>query len=373
MTEPRSRPDPNPLAAPSPGAANHGGPDHPGSKPRVDPAGLEHVRSANVAVPTAVGAAVERFRNIYKHLPLTCPNCGFEGRAKIAQLDRTFHCKHCSRVFHVTVQGTVTGMREPEDVHVDQGTAIAPQKLNWVEKRFVQLPRLARWAALAGVLLSLAGMAVWFKKLQPEPLPRDLQKRAELAGRALALGDLHTLDRMTMTDQRETLHKWYEAVRPNEFADLPPESDLTVIVGALGKLLRKAERVAGKQKKVPVADFRTPLEIALPPNDEGMQLVAQVDLVWVKEDGEWRMDGEWLRDSEQRIKFGPPRPFVPAVPAVEAADGEMDDGAAARGRPLTARERKKRFEARTEQAAAQKAAAPEKAPPPPPARRRRGN
>jgi hypothetical protein len=384
MTDPGPELKKTSTPRPRYGAAGSGAPQGPPSAPAargaVQP---DRVLRPSLGTPSVEGISAEKFKE-YKYVPLECPNCGFSGKVKITLLDRSFHCKECNQVFHVTVDGTVRGTRPAEPGVTDPGAPLPLEKPNWVEKKFSQLPPAARWSPLAGALVILVwlGFSYYSSYSSHRALSKDLQKRAELAGRALALGDLRTLDRMTMSDEVETLHTWYEKVRPNEFADLPPESDLTVTVGELGKLLRRAERVAGKNKKVVVADFRTPLEIALPPDDDDMQLVAQVDLVWVKEDGEWRIDADWLRDSEQRIHFGPPRPFVPPVPAGEAAEGQMapNNGPV---RALSRREKQKLRESGAEQAPppqqaeeeeTEEEAPEEQAPAPaPPPRRRRGN
>lgn len=368
--------------------------DRKDSRPRIGRAPAE-----SLATPSVDGRFADRFKE-YKYVPLECPSCGFEGKVKITMLDRTFHCKECNQQFHVTVRGTVPGKRPPDEHAVGPGAPVELNKPNMVEVWFGYLPRGARWAMLPVAVGAFVLLVLLFRWTRDAPLPRDLPKRAELAGRALALGDLQTLDRMAISDQRKTLQEWYEAVRAKEFEGLTPESELGVTVGELSKLLRRVERVPGKKKKVAVADFRTPVEIALPPDGDDMQLVAQVDMVWVKEDGEWRIDGDWLRDSEQRIVFGPPRPFVPAVPTGDAAeemltqddfeDVNTEDGDAGEAapnpaapppnRPKTALERKRMREAQAmkefaelQKAQAQKAVEQKNAPPPPPPRKRREN
>ena len=380
----------NPQSNLTPAATRARNSEKPGaaSDEREDsrPQGIRRAPAESLAQPIEEGTFADKFK-VLKYVPLECPNCGFEGKVKITLLDHTFHCKQCNQDFHVTVRGTVPGKRPPAEGIVDPSAPVELDKPNRIEVWFNRLPPGARWAMLPATVAAIVFLVVLFRWTRDAPLPRDLQKRAELAGRALALGDLHTLDRMTMSDELETLRTWYEAVRPNEFTKLTPESDVTVTVGQLSKLMRRVEKVAGKKKAV--ADFRTPLEIALPPEDE-MQLVGQVDLVWVKEDGEWRIDGDWLRDSEQRIEFGPPRPFVPAVPAGAAAETFAADDVAAENvdeeevdgeeraskavtappqpaRPKTAAERKRLREARImedadeQRAVAQKAAEKEAA------------
>ncbi|HUY33252.1 MAG TPA: hypothetical protein VMV69_10765 [Pirellulales bacterium] len=301
MDERSHKPNPGPVGKPALDAPADSAPDRGDADPEHLVAGgaseSEHDESPGLP---GRGVGAERFKGIiYRYIPVECPSCGFEGRVKIASLDRTFHCKQCKRVFHVDVRGTIAGERPPEEiVAVDPSAPIAPEKPNWVERRFLRLPRVARWGVLVAMVLALAGVGLLFKQVQEAPLPLDLHKRAELAGKALAQGDWRLLDRMAMPGHSDALHEWYTKARPKEFAALTLESDVNVVVGQLAEMFRRAERVPGKKKKVPIADFRTPVEIVLPGNPQGPARF-QVDFVWVKaKDGEWQIDGEWARDTE---------------------------------------------------------------------------
>jgi hypothetical protein len=387
MSEPARPPDPIHVAATPPGAARDGGPNGVGAGPEPGAAGSEqtHFRSANLAVPSVVGAAAEKFKH-YKHVPLQCPNCGFEGRAKIVQLGGTFYCKQCGKNFHVTVQGTVRGTRPPEERRAPEGAVIALEKPNWLERSFSRLPRLGRWAAWAVLVLAIGGGATfWLQSQREASLPSDLQKRAELAGSAFAQGNWQLLDRMAMPEGSQALHDWYEKVRPQELAELTSKPDVRVTIGTMTRLYRTLERVEGKNEKVPVADFRTPLDIDVYETREG-PLRFHLDLVWVKKDGEWRIDGEWAREFSQPAKSAaPPRPAPEQVAGKtltdggDGADGAGSDATAPPGsaRPKTALERKQMREARFADqppqptAAAQQRAEPARALPLSPAQRRR--
>jgi len=297
VTKVRATPDPSPVAKPSPDAKKGGGPGVPDALPQpgATPDGSADLRAKD-SVPGVLGSVAERFKRIYQHVPLTCPTCGFQGMAKIVLLNRTFHCKACRRDFHVTLRGTVPGTRPPEEGRADPGDPISFDRPNWLERWFVRLPPVARWGVLVAVVLALAGVWQLFKQAQGAPLPLDLRKRAELAGKALAQGDWHLLDRMAMPEHSDALRDWYSKFRPKELASLSLESDVSVVVGEPAEIFRRAERLPGEKKKVPIADYRTPVEIVLP----GGVARLQVDFMWVKaKDGQWQIDGEWARENAE--------------------------------------------------------------------------
>lgn len=239
--------------------------------------------------------AAGRFKGEYEYMPLQCPRCGLYGKVKISKLHRTFTCKQCRRVFHVTLQGIVTGERPPQEVARELGAPIPAQKPNWLERWFSRLPPLLRWAVAGGVFgaLVVAGMLV--VKLLEDPFPTDLGARAVIAGQAFAKGDLRTLERLAMSGTSEALRQWYDKTPREAFAGLGPESNVQATVGQMSETFRRAENDA-KGGKTLVADFQTPVEIHLPERADGPATFT-VDFLWVKSHrGRWQIDGQWMLD-----------------------------------------------------------------------------
>lgn len=266
------------------------------------PAGVSQSAAA------AIDTAKKKKDSLYEYLPLECPNCGFQGRAKISRLDRTFNCKQCGKVFHLTVKGANKGERPPEEIELDPSLLVEVQPPNRLEKWFGRLPPKARWAVLGGAVLGVAALFMLFKKAQLDPLPSDHLRRAALAGEAVAKGDWRTLERLAMPGTSEALREWYDSVPRDGLSGVTTESNVSAKVGAMSKMFRRAEKNE-KGKKTPVADFRTPIEVRLPEQVDAPS-VLRVEFVWIENSrGRWQIDGEWmLKHGKKYVKVeGPAR------------------------------------------------------------------
>lgn len=243
--------------------------------------------------------SADRFKGEYAYVPLECPRCGLAGKVKISRLDRTFTCKQCKRVFHITVHGVVNGERPPRDVLPDPEAPIQSQRANRLERWFSRLPPVVRWGIAGAIAGALPVIAMLFLRLREDPFPEDLSQRAAIAGQAFAKGDWRTLDRLAMPDTSDALRQWYEKAPRDAFAALGPESDVKAQVGELSKLFRRAAK-NDKGKDELIADFRTPVEIQLPERADGPAKTV-VDFVWVESArGQWQIDGQWMLNFANR-------------------------------------------------------------------------
>ena len=246
--------------------------------------GSQTADAGQAGVSQSAAAAIETAKkkkdSLYEYLPLECPSCGFQGRAKISRLDRTFNCKQCGKVFHITGKGANKGERPPEEIELDPSMLIEVQPPNLLERWFGRLPPKIRWTVLGAAVLGLAGLFMLFKKVQEDPLPSDHRTRAILAGEAVAKGDWRTLERLAMPDTSEALREWYDSVPREGLSGVTMESNVSANVGAMSKMFRRAEKNE-KGKKVPVADFRTSVEVRLSERGDA-PTVLRVDFVWVK-------------------------------------------------------------------------------------------
>src|SRR5262245_24809082 len=75
-----------------------------------------------------------------EYLPIECPRCQAKGRLRIDRRDRSFTCKQCKRVFHVTAGGIMPGEKPPEPVETEvKGVVTAPPTK--LEKLWSKLPK----------------------------------------------------------------------------------------------------------------------------------------------------------------------------------------------------------------------------------------
>ena len=254
MSERRTNPQQVSVAKPPLGATT-------GAKPEDVAAGSENVAAEGASLEESAqqvepGGNADRFKGEYEYVPLECPRCGLAGKVKISRLDRTFTCKQCKRVFHITVHGVVNGERPPPDVLPDPEAPLESQRVNRVERWFSRLPPWLRWSVAGGLVGGLMVLVMLFGKLLADPFPADLDARAVIAGQAFAKGDWRTLDRLAMSGTSEALRQWYDKTPREAFAALDAESNVEATVGTASEMFRRAEKDEKGKKKL-VADFRT--------------------------------------------------------------------------------------------------------------------
>ena len=219
----------------------------------------------------------------YQYLPVECPKCHFEGKVKISRLDRTFTCKQCKKVFHVTLDGTVSGER-PAEVAVDPSTFVVEEPQGRFAKWLEALPRSWQMALLGlGGLILAYGVSLLMEPAKP--LPGELEDRAGFAGKALARGEWKDLKRLAKAKTAGDLASWYELVRPKDWADLTSESAVEVTPGQATKQLK------GYEKEKPILDAIVPVTIAPAGKTklENLQLHFSQD-----KSSDWWLDGERL-------------------------------------------------------------------------------
>jgi hypothetical protein len=230
----------------------------------------------------------------YKYLPLECPNCGFKGKVKISRLDQTFHCKQCGKVFHVTLDGTVTGDRPLAELVRDDAARVVVDQPSRLEVWFGKMPPAAKWGVLGVMALVLAYFASFL--LEPEePLPGDFEERAVLAGKAIGHGDWKLLKRLAKKGTTSELGKWYEQQRPKDWDDVTADTTVDVQIKQVFKNLKKYEGTH------PVIDQNVVIRIAVvdKPDPLDLQLTFSEDKY-----SEWWLDGEAMVKAAQAPQKG---------------------------------------------------------------------
>lgn len=218
----------------------------------------------------------------YQFLPVRCPHCGLEGKVRISRLDRSFTCKKCCKVFHVTLDGTVTGERPPGAAAVDPADMVAEETQTRFEKWLARLPRVWQMVLGGACLLALgAGIKIL---TEPEvPLPGELEARAKFAAQALARGQWGQVKRLALPGTAKDLGGWYDKVRPESWSDVGSESRVNVEVGNPSKQLR------GYAKNEPILDSGIAVTIEVP----GKGKLEDVRLTFSQDENlEWWLNGE---------------------------------------------------------------------------------
>lgn len=234
----------------------------------------------------APGSEVE-----YQYLPVECPKCHFEGKVKISRLDRTFTCKQCKKVFHVTLDGTVSGER-PAEVVVDPAEFVAEEPQGPIAKWLESLPRAWQLALLGlGGLLLAYGVSMWMEPAKP--LPGELEDRARFAGVALARGEWKQLKRLAKAKTAGDLGRWYDLVRPKDWADIPADANVNVELGTQTQQLR------GYEKEKPLLDAIIPITI----EPSGKSKLENLSLHFSQDNGaDWWLDGDRLLSDASAAK-----------------------------------------------------------------------
>lgn len=227
----------------------------------------------------------------YQYLPVECPKCHFEGKVKISRLDRTFTCKQCKKVFHVTLDGTVSGER-PHETVVDPAQFVTEAPQGPIAKWLESLPRAGQMALLGlGGLLLAYGVSIWMEPAKP--LPGELEDRALFAGHALAKGEWKQLKRLAKAKTAGDLGRWYDLVRPKDWADIPADANVNVELGPQTQQLR------GYEKEKPLLDAILPITIEPP----GKSKLENLTLHFSQDDGsDWWLDGDRMLNDASAAK-----------------------------------------------------------------------
>jgi hypothetical protein len=217
----------------------------------------------------------------YQFLPVECPKCHFEGKVKISRLDRTFTCKQCKKVFHVTLDGTVSGER-PQEAAVDPSQFVTEEPQGPITKFLESLPRAWQMVLFGLGALALAyGVSVLMEPAKP--LPGEIEDRAKFAGQALAKGEWKQLKRLAKAKTSGDLGRWFDLVRPKDWADVGADASVNVEVGTPVQQLR------GYEKEKPLLDSVVPITV----EPAGKSKLAGLALYFSQDNGaDWWLDGE---------------------------------------------------------------------------------
>lgn len=228
----------------------------------------------------------------YQFLPVECPKCHFEGKVKISRLDRTFTCKQCKKVFHVTLDGTVSGER-PHETVVDPAEFVTEEPQGPVTKWLESLPRAWQLGLLGlSVLLLAYGVSVLMEPAKP--LPGELEDRAAFAGKALARGEWKQLKRLAKAKTSGDLGRWYDQVRPADWADVTSETAVKATPGT------PQQQLKGYEKEKPILDALVTVTI----EPAGKAALEDLPLYFTQDEAaEWWLDGErMLSDAKSASK-----------------------------------------------------------------------
>lgn len=231
-----------PVQAPGAAPAQDAMPD----APRNEPAGPR--RAGGVSPPIVKsdqGADAPRSPEPPRRPPdaarsmlwLTCPGCGAGASISWKRLNRTFQCRGCSRLYHVTGEGQFTEV--------------------WPSGR-TRPRRLARRLLVGVAACAVAAAAVWFF-LRPHgpadaPLPQDLKARAELWGKAWVRNDHYTLRRLTDPACDKALYPWLQRHRL-------PAADATPDAAVEARVDRSGDRQAFLTVKLKAGSLKEPVEV----------------------------------------------------------------------------------------------------------------
>ena len=183
-------------------------PSESGSKPAGKPAS-----GGGAGAKAQAGQQAKAQEGDYQFLPVQCPRCGLEGKVKISRLDRTFTCKQCRKVFHVTLDGTVSGEHRLNLWPRDPADMVTEEPKTWFEKWLAALPR--PWQMLLGGICLLAlGYGIKVLTEPDVPIPGELEARTSSPPPPWRTGEWRQVKRLAFPGTVKDLGRWYDVVRP---------------------------------------------------------------------------------------------------------------------------------------------------------------
>ncbi len=165
----------------------------------------------------------------FAFLPVTCPNCGREGKVNISRLDHSFTCMQCRRVFHLALKGSVRGERR-EQIELDPYAAPEPTRSSRLVQKLEELPRAAWWSA-GGVAVAALALALAWPMLFGEAveLPESLDDRARFVAEAVARADYRRLKAIVASGGYYAAAEWARNARPADWKpEIPAEESVQV-------------------------------------------------------------------------------------------------------------------------------------------------
>ncbi len=238
----------------------------------------------------------------YRFLPVTCPKCGFEGKVKIQKLDRSFTCRQCRRVFHLSLEGEVLGQRQA-GLAVDSHDAyVKANRESWIIKKFDAIPRPIKFGAVGAIVL---GAIYWLVVTLSAPkvvIPESLDERAILFARAVVRNDLATVKKLTWSESFKKAQEWVKSVRQSDWPTTLTDNDINVrVADKFRNTIRSnmatsdAECDAGLELviQLPGATASAPASGASNAGSQSGLPSTQLLTFWKQKSTlEWRFDGE---------------------------------------------------------------------------------
>lgn len=245
-------------AAPTNGTTEQPAPATPPAPSKPAPTPTPQAKTERPAGKTAPEAP----KNDPGDLIVVCPDCGAIGAVRFDRLDRILVCKGCARLYRVREDGQLAAVtRNAAGRWIDR-SRLRP----FVERLGLTPPRLL---LLGVLLLGMLATAAWRfsgsteMALPEEPLPQELEPRAELLARSWLRRDVRTMRRLALYTHERAVFPWLHRHPPPlkrkaEKDDLEGARFEIQLRRRAGKVTDLVVRVHG----VPIARQAGPIEMA---------------------------------------------------------------------------------------------------------------
>jgi hypothetical protein len=218
---------------------------------------------------------------------MICPSCGRKGNVPPDRLNTTLHCKKCDALFHLDAGGKVVLGEVPAEKPKAEDKPKEFDPIGAFVMWLIKLPMAVKGAFVLAVLAGIGFLV--FQRFQGTitGVPTDLLGRLTYIGNQFVDNHPEKIAALATSDSVNDIDTWYKAARRQlRFEGPQTETDFCTI----------APEIDGKveEKEGTTTNSKLMLSPPMPPNSSRNPPILVLQIPWVYQSGEWRINGKAL-------------------------------------------------------------------------------
>lgn len=225
-------------------------------------------------------------------IPMSCPNCGSQGKVPPDRLNSRLKCRKCGTMFYMDETGSImlgdpnasAGRRRGRKAAA--GPAIA---LDFDLGRMVkETPKPMKVGGLAVAALALLGFGV-SALMASLAVPEDVAGRSAYVGELFVDNKVDRLRNLAAPGTAEDLATWHRSMRPKFNYEGPRRRKRDVMTSAA--VGRSGDTSAQTYLSLVVSGAMADTSPSTAKDSDAPRNILTVTLAWTRHDGVWLVDG----------------------------------------------------------------------------------